>query len=157
MDNDERPVQSTTVLAKKEQERIDAEIPQILQQVDAKILLQFLKNNPNQAQVNIINVGRVEGGHSQEIVQHLLEENKQLRQKLEAALKFDLLTWLEGVEQPKHYYLMRKIIMLVLDKYETQKDASRFLGISARVFNYWMKKYNIPGYVPMKPRQKKEK
>lgn len=147
---------------RKQVERLDDEVPQILQQVDAKILLNYLKGNPNGAQVNIINIGRIQGSPNSlatEDSQRLAElhgENEELKLKLKEARNFGLLEWLEGLPQPRHEYMIREVVLALKERFDTQKEACDFIGVTPRVFSYWMKSYSIPGYKPRKYRRRKE-
>jgi hypothetical protein len=152
------PTQSSA-LTKQQQDQIDRAVPQILQQIDPKVLIQFLKSSGNNAQVNVVSIGhyysggRTEGNSIDNGTLHV--ENEQLRQKneqLEAKLKnardFGIVDWLEGLPQPRHEFMIREVVIALKGKFETQKECASYLGVTPRVFSYWMMTYNIPGYKP---------
>ena len=140
---------------KQQQEQLDREVPNILQQVDAKILLQFLKGNPGATQLNIINVGKI--GDQEAVQAHiktLVEQVDSLKEQLENARKFSLYEYLCTVEKPREFHLIRNVMLTLMDKFDMQRESASFYGVTPRVWNYMMNKYKIPGY---RKRDKKEK
>jgi len=138
-------------LEQQQQEKGEQDV-NILQQMDAKILLNFLKGNPNATQVNIVNVGTVStaanGDNNELLVKRLLDEITDLKMELKEAKKFGVLEWLKEIPQPRYKNMLRALIITLKEQYAIQKDAALFLGVSERQFSYWMKTHSIPGYRP---------
>ncbi|MHA2265877.1 MAG: hypothetical protein ACXAEN_26085, partial [Candidatus Thorarchaeota archaeon] len=61
----------------------------------------------------------------------------------------------EGLPQPRHEYMMRELIIALREKFNTNRECSEHIGASPRMFSYWMKSFQIPGYKP-KGKKKKE-
>jgi len=147
---------------KQQMEKLDEEVPQILQQMDVKILLQYLKGNPNGATVNIINVGKVEGSstgngeQSQRFIDRLLQDISMLKAQLEETRRFGVYDYLNLFPQPRFKNMFRSLILTMKEKFSSQKEAAEFLGVSERQFSYWMKTYQIPGYRPRKDYRNEE-
>ena len=154
--NDLEVIESKS-LTREEQDRIDRAVPQMLQQIDPKVLIQFLKAGGANAQVNVITIGNYyEGNGGKERDTQLQSKNEQFKERLEQTHNSDLMEWLEGLPQPRHDYLIREIMIALKKIFSSQQEAAEFIGVSPRVFSYWMKTYRIPGYKP-NPRKKKEK
>ena len=149
---------------KSQIEKLDAEVPQILQQVDAKILINYLKGNPNGSTVNIINVGRLhttgEGGNGQYtemLVERLMSEIAELKLQLAESKKFGFIDWMKDLEHPRFRTMIRSLIITLKEHFAIQREACQFLGVTERQFSYWMKTYQIPGYRPRTDYRRREK
>lgn len=155
--------EAIALFQKQQLEKLDAEVPEILQQMDVKILLQHLKGNPNGSTVNIINVGKVEsagvegnGDQTKLLIDRLLDEISDLKAELKTVREFGIMEWTKALPQPRFKSLIRSLVMTLRENFTLQREAAEFLGVSERQFSYWMKTHKIHGYRPRKDYRRKE-
>lgn len=128
-----------------------------MQQMDIKVLLSYLKGNPNGSTVNIVNVGKVGDGENTKILIDVLRDRiEELRAETKQERHFDVMNWIAGFPQPRYKNMLKAVVTLAKERFELQREAAEFLGVSPRQFCYWMKIHKIPGYKPV-PRKKKKK